>query len=422
MRNLAFILADELRTDVALHTKYPFVRTPNLDKLREEGITMSNAFTQYPICCPSRASIMTGKYPQQVGVLSNKHNIAPDEQTWGHFLSSLEYDAVTFGKTHRMNPGFDCHPTPGSRKSLGITNRGYMLDSETITGTFSKPKEEHHDFLVAKEFDEFLAHRDGRKPFAAFIGFLSPHPPLYPPREFDNLYSPEDIELPLVGENELLTKPTMQQKHARKIWLSHSEQVRKEIIAKYMALVTQVDECVGNVIRSLEERDLLDETIVIVTADHGDQLGEHNLLGKFHNFYEASLRAPLFFRLPGKERARVEVDQFVEMVDIYPTFCELMGIDPPDGIAGRSFTRAFTDPGYVHKEYVHSMIENGQMIRTQEWKLACYHNDRGEQYNLIDDPDEAKNLYEDPDFSEIRNQLKDEMVRHMIRYRYRNTR
>jgi arylsulfatase A-like enzyme len=417
MKNVVMILADELRKEVATHERYPFVKTPNLDRIRKEGITFHNCFSQYPVCGPSRASLMTGKYPHQLALLHNKCLIPPEERTIGHHMKDLGCDAVAMGKTHGQNPGFDLYPEPEALASLGTLNMGYRASSEQITGTFRGGKENHYDYVVTRQFEKFLRQRDQNRGFFAFIGFHAPHPPLYPPEELKDLYKPEAIELPEADEREFDSKPVMQREASEWRWLIHPESVRRQMVACYLALVTLIDECVGRVTASLEKAGLLEETILLVTSDHGDLLGDHNMLGKFDCFYEGSLRVPLFMRLPGAEHAGGEVDQLIEMVDIYPTLCELAGAPCPQDIEGRSFTETFGNEDYEHRELIHSMNDKGQMVRTKEWKLACYPEDRGELYHLAEDPEERVNLYEAEGLLAVRERLEREILNHLITFR-----
>ena len=418
MENLVIVMADEARKDIATHEYYSFVRMPNVDRLRQEGITVHNCFSQYPICCPSRASFNNGKYPHQFGMWNNRSRFPEEEQTLGHHLASLGYDAVAFGKTHAMNPGFRSHRYD-IRATMGYDNHGSAVDSEHAVGTFEGDVETYCDFVAVNQFDEYVRNeRAAGKPFVAFVGIYAPHPPWYPPPEYAEMYDPTSIELPEVVEGEPATKPRIQA-IPRERWTCHPVEVQKKIIACYLGMMTLFDHCVGRVLGTLEETGLLEETVVVVTSDHGDQLGEHDMIGKFHNLYEGSLRVPLFLRLPGRQHAGVETDQLIEMIDVYPTLCELLHIPEPaepHEPAGVSFARAFADPDYQHRKYVHSMIEDAQMVRTDEWKLVFHANDRCELYNLQTDPREVRNLYgsQDEVCKTIKVKLKDEMLRHLI--------
>jgi arylsulfatase A-like enzyme len=444
MKNLVFLLCDQLRADIAYHEKYPFVQAPHLDQLRAEGVTFRNTFCAFPVCGPSRASLMTGRYPTQHGVLNNRSMLPPEERTLGHHLADLGYDTIALGKTHGQNPGFRRMAEPPLEKTLGIREWAYfkgLSNYETkVTGgnlqplldTFNAGKENHYDFILTRQFGDFLERRKPERPFAAFVGFHTPHPPLVIPKEFVELYPAEAITLPQVDDLELQTKPAIQK--VSQGWRMASPETRRRMIAAYLALTTYLDECVGRVVELLQTRGLLEETLLVFTSDHGDQLGEHNLLGKFNMFYEGSLRAPLIVRLPSGDYAGFESQHLVEHIDLYPSICDWLDVPQPTQLAGKTLNPIFTNPGYPHREYVHcSLVETrahqvdapgsgehsvqGEMIRSQRWKLACYDRACGELYDLQNDPDERRNLYGDPAFSEIKLMLLEEMLKHTLHFR-----
>lgn len=415
--NILIIMADEIRADVVLHAKYPFVRTPNLDRLRAHGTTFRQAFCQTPTCCPSRGSFTTGKYPQELGLYNHGCVLPPEEKTMGHWFAENGYDAVAFGKTHNMNPGFRS-VTYEIGQTMGTSNHGYKVTDDTATGVFNGPKDDFCDFVACRQFDDYLTSQDRGKPFLAFVGIYSPHPPLYPPAEYASLYSPDSIELPPDDEAEWATKPQMQGV-PRQRWHAVNEETRRRIVATALGMTTLVDDCVGRLLDTLEREGELDSTIIVFTSDHGDQMGEHGMLGKFFNFYEASLRVPLIMRGPGIAAGK-DRDQLVELTDVYPTLCDLTGIArpvAPNELSGRSLDTILQDPDTPHRDYVHCMIEKAHMVRTDHYKCAVYEEDRGELYDLQADPMATNNLYDNPAVRDTQLELTTEIVRHLTRHR-----
>lgn len=459
--NIVFIMADELRSDICLHENYPFVKTPNLDWLRREGATFTNAFCQTPTCCPSRGSAMTGKYPQELGLYNHSCGLAPEERTMGHHFADHGYDSAAFGKTHNMNPGFTSH-TYDIRATMGSTNHGYNVTDEDAVGAFEGDTEEFCDFVAIRQFHEYLASRDATRPFLAFVGLYSPHPPLYPPVEYATMYDPRDIELPPHFEEEAATKPAAHET-PRYRWRHLQPDTQRKIIATVLGMTTLVDDCVGRILASLRQHGLAENTIVVFTSDHGDQMGEHMMLGKFFNTYEGSLRVPLFMRLPitrgdftesagatsstippgshPTEQARhaghaptsaapgptsavgVRFDQLVELVDLYPTICELTDVPTPEGphsLSGTSLLPLVAGAATDHKPYVFSMIEHAHMVRTDRYKLVQSDEDTSELYDLAEDPAERYNRYGDRAYRDVMLELETELVRHLIRHRPAN--
>ena len=418
MPNLVLIMSDQARKDVLFHDKYPFVRTPNVDALRAEAVSFGNCFANYPVCVPSRAALITGRYPHQVGVLHNTHRLPTGERDLGHHLSAHGFDCVAFGKTHATNRGFRS-VTYDTAATMGFGNHGYLEDPDRITGVFEGPVEEYCDFVACRQFDHYLRSRSAGAPFAAFVGIYAPHPPLYPPREYAGLYSADRIELPprpSARDNE--ARPSIQGVPRRR-WDAYPDAARRRVIAAYLALITLLDDCVGCIVASLRAAGKLDDTLVVLVSDHGDQLGEHGMAGKMGNLYEASIRVPLVIRLPGAAHAGTDRQQLAEMVDLFPTVCDLLGVPHPAGpqaLAGRSLAPVVADPGAAHREVVHAMVREGQMARTESLKLNFYADEPGELYDLAGDPEEMVNRYDDPAYRDRRNQLLAEITRFLIRY------
>ena len=424
MPNLVLIMSDQARKDVLYHDKYPFVRTPHIDSLRTEAVTFHNCFANYPVCVPSRASLITGRYPHQVGVLHNTHRLPDGERDLGHHLAAHGYDCVAFGKTHGVNRGFRS-VTYDKVAAMGFDNHGYLEDPDRITGVFEGPAEEYCDFVACRQFDDYLRGRAGGAPFAAFVGIYAPHPPLYPPREYAGLYSPDRITLPpRPSARDNAARPSIQGVPRRR-WDAYPDATRRQVIAAYLTLITLLDDCVGRILASLRATNTLDDTLVVLVSDHGDQLGEHGMAGKMGNLYEASIRVPLVIRLPDTAHAGADRQQMVEMVDLFPTICDLLSVPRPDGVqalAGRSLVPVLADPGaagiagIVHRRIVHAMLLEGQMARTERLKLNFYADEPGELYDLADDPEETMNRYDDPAYRDRRHEMLAEITHFLIRY------
>jgi arylsulfatase A-like enzyme len=424
--NVLLIHVDELRADIAFHTagesyagSLPNVAWPNLDRLRREGVTIRNAFCNFPICVPSRASFITGKYPRQLRVYNNHGNLPADEPTLGHRLSEVGYETVALGRTHRQHRGFHKWPEVDGASAFGYGSHSSRCPSHEVVGVYDGDPEEQHDLRTARQFAEFLGGRDASRPCAAMVGFMAPHPPWYPPRAFAGRYRPDDIVLPTQPEGVWRQKPRMQRIPAEKGWLCHEPEVRRRMAAAYLDLCTYADSCLGEVLTALDRVDALDRTVIAFFADHGEQLGEHDMLGKFHNFYEGSLRTPLVWRLPGGAHAGLELASMVELVDLVPTLLDFAGVGEGEDLPGRSLRPLFAHPEATHREAVHAMIESGEMVRTERWKLAIYSGDEvgGELYDLRADPREHRNLFFDPAHTAVRERLLGRIARHMLSFR-----
>jgi len=424
--NLLILHCDELRHDLFRHRRYPVCHTPNLDRLIAQGTSFDQAFCQYPTCVPSRASFITGLYPQQLGVFHHGFTIPDAVPTLGDHLSAAGYEAVAFGRTHSQDKGFRRFPARSGKAAYGSDRPGFHADSDTITGTFRGPIEEHHDKAAALQFAQWLRRRGDERPYVAMMGFMSPHPPLYPPLEFAGRHDPDAIGLPSGFETELAAKPGKQGYLSRTRWLCHPEEVRRKIVARYLDMVEYLDTCVGDVLAAVEETG--GETLIVFLADHGEMLGEHGMIGKWFSLYDDVIRVPFLFHHPGRIPAGMASDELVELVDLVPTLLDFAGVEIPASLPGRSLAPLLRgDPLPNPRDAVFSMIETARMIRTPEWKLAVhagrgsrgyerslFSDGEGELYDLRSDPGEKHNRYADPECREIRARLAVRLVEHEI--------
>lgn len=439
IKNVLFILSDQMRADVAYHEKYPFVQTPNLDQLRAEGVTFRAAFCQSPVCGPSRASLMTGRYPQQHGVTNNRCLLLPEERTIGHHLRDHGFRVAAYGKTHGQNPGFHVAAEPALVPGLGTSTWGPYkkppVDTKTSTreiepliGVYDRPFDEHFDFAVARQASEFIRSQTHDEPFFLFVGLHGPHPPFLPPREFADLYTVDQIDLP-PADPPSERRPALQLAH-RRGWQSLTEDEQRRLSAAYLAQVSHVDAAAGRVLEAVDENGLSDETLVVFLSDHGEQLGEHGIIGKFNNFYDASARCPLVLRSPGLGNPGSDSSSLVELVDLYPTVCDLLGIPVPARIYGRSLAGLLEEPAEQHREVVSSFLESkavhevgadectpftrGMMIRSHTWKLNLYSDNSGELYHIASDHDELRNRFDDADVREVQLELTGMLARRSL--------
>ncbi len=445
MTNIIIIMVDQMRADVAYHEKYDFVQLPNLDEFRQESVTFDAAFCNYPVCAPSRASVYTGRYPQQTGVLNNRCMLPSDERTMGHHFRDLGYDVVAFGKTHGQNPGFLQVPEPPIEPSLGSRFWGWYASQsmteavksksdqpEPIMAPFEKSIEEHYDYRVTAQVEAYLSARESDQPFLLHIGIHTPHPPLIPPENVAGMYADELIDLEDVTPELADTKPAMQRATGKEFRQTPIH-LREQMIRTYLELNTHVDHVLGRLMSTFRSTGVLDNSIIVFVSDHGEQLGEYEMLGKFNNFYDSSMRVPLIVRVPDSQNVGMTSSALVELVDLYPTLCEMADVPKPPLLAGYSFVANFDDPEQEHRKFVfgslveksaHSarvagseqVFDSGAMIRNERYKLAMYASDYGELYDLIDDPTEKVNLYNQPAYQQIKLDLFEELLSHILSY------
>lgn len=441
--NILWLCTDQQRYDTINALGNSLIHTPNLDQLVSEGVTFSNAFCQSPVCTPSRASFLTGRYPRTSRCRQNGQQMPSDEILLPKLFADAGYRCGLAGKLHlascsdqkiekRIDDGYhdflwSHHPQPDwgddnaysaslSRKNLTWDELYNSPPSGSDYWKNGIPTPHHQTTWCADETIDFFEENNGRPWFFSFNCF-APHHPFDPPAEFLDRYPPDKMPLPKYREGELTNKPTFQQLDSE--WAHNSpgefhtgamtDQDRREVCAAYYGMCEHIDHEVGRILAALEKSGQADNTLVIFMSDHGEMLGDHGIYFKGPHFYDEAVRVPLIMRLPGKYQAGREVNGLVELLDIAPTILEAAGIDPPPArLQGKSLIHQLTgeaDPeahrDFVFSEYYNSWTHGnayGTMLRTASEKLVVYHGTgQGEYYNLESDPDEFDNRFSDPE-------------------------
>ncbi|HUT92024.1 MAG TPA: sulfatase-like hydrolase/transferase [Thermoguttaceae bacterium] len=445
--NVLWICTDQQRFDTIRALGNGRINTPNLDRLVEGGVTLTRAFSQSPVCTPSRAAFLTGRYPRTTGCRQNGQAIPARERLITRMLADVGYACGLSGKLHlsscaggrveqRIDDGYaefhwSHHPQPDwpeNAYTQWLASRGRSWD-ELYTGPATPyvkhgvPAEYHQTTWCAERAVEFI-RRNRDRPWLFSFNCFDPHHPFDPPAEYLERYRPEDMPLPKFRPGELDNKPDYQKLDHE--W-AHNEpgyfhvggmtdDDRRQVTAAYYAMVELIDAQVGRMLAALEETGQLATTIVLFMSDHGEMLGDHGIYLKGPHFYDEAVRVPLVLSWPGRFRAGLRADALVELVDLAPTLLEAAGLDVPAAMQGRSLLPLLTgeaDPS-VHRDAVYSEYYNawthkhsyGTMLRTRHEKIVVYHGvDQGELYDLDEDPDEFDNLWDRPDRAAMKMRL-----------------
>lgn len=431
--NVLFIISDDLRTELGSYGS-TLAKTPNIDALASQGVRFDRAYCQFPLCNPSRSSMLTGRYPTTTGVLGNRQWFGvthPEFVSLPRYFKQHGYTTIRAGKIfhggmddteawtiggeerffgegatapvprqHRDEPLADGEGKPALTKQQR-SDRWIVLEGG---------REKSGDHRVADRAIRYLKeHAD--EPFFLGCGFSKPHSPPEAPRRFYDMFDDDDIELPV----DFAERPTVPEGFPAGsirpanadlfIGRDASPREAKEMIRAYLASTAWMDWNVGRVLSALDEQGLRDKTIVVFWGDHGYQLGEKGKWSKAGSLWEQGIRVPLVIHDPraaGNGRACPRV---VEAIDIYPTLVELCGLPAADGLDGVSLSPLFDDPQTAwHRPAYTVWSENGQTlhgvsVRTERWHYAEF-LERGAGRMLIDpenDPHELTNLADKPE-------------------------
>lgn len=448
--NILFIMVDEMRWNAMSCAGNPIVKTPNLDRLAQRGTRFATAYTCAPICTPSRYSFFTGRYSHVHGSTDNQTPLREGQILLPAILKHYGYETAISGKLHFIPSNVDydfdyfwsfANEGPGklprwpedlARKHPELRGRGLVPGSQPYPddplgkdlGKLAYPKEDYQTFWITDRALEFLRVRNREKPFFLFVSYLDPHSPSHLPDPYWAMFNPKDMPVPPIPK-------TIKKERASEIaegrapqagrHLIDNEEMARALTASYYATVKMVDDEVGRLLKQLEAAGLMDNTIIVFTADHGNMLGD---LGRWFKgvMHEGSTRIPLMIKAPNTgpfaaqfNRGKV-IPEIVENIDVMPTLCEMIGKPlPHQGIQGKSLAGLVsgTETQWKNRAFAE---RGGMMVRTSQYKLI--HNDsRGvrkgegeyELYDLIKDAAEEHNLIADPNYAKVVGELKTQL-------------
>ena len=429
--NFLIIMTDEHGPMFSGTHGHPLVETPNMDRLAKSGVTFDNAYCNHPICVPSRASFMTGRYSHHIGVWDNATPLALDALTWPYLLRAHGYDAVLAGKMHLIGPD-QLH---GFREQLAVDLHAQLrlgvypwdeairpieppprADLVTQAGPGTTRAIAADDQAEAAALAYLCDPARKAQPFALCVGFIAPHFPLIVPEPYFSRYYPERCDLPTrpASGNAEVTPATRRLQVAYG-YLDHTEEEIRRARAAYYGLVSYVDDKIGRLLDCLGACDLAENTVVMHTSDHGEMLGAHDLWGK-SCFYEESARIPLQIAGPGIAVGR-RVREAVSLVDVGATILDLAGFSAEARASGQFDGQTLrpalgVEPGAlndeVFAEYTARGTDRGRaMLRTSRWKLCYGHGEppEVELYDLEADPHEFNNLAGQPASRDVQADL-----------------
>ena len=424
--NLLFIWTDEQRCDTMAVYGNKKIHAPNLNKLASKSFVFKRAYVTQPVCTPSRSSVMTGLWPHTSGVYRNNLPLPEEVPCIPEIINDTDYRTAHMGKWHL---GDEIFPQHGFEEWVSIEDMywkrytkvrdrehamsdyydhlislGHKLNGKRFARHYaaklpfeqSKPK-----FLERRACDFLRRHRG--EPFVLYINFLEPHMPFTGP--FDNEHDPAQVDLPSNFNDPLEdNEPEVYRRKKKKTMREYGgdEKHFRELIARYWGLVTEVDTCVGEILKTLDELGLADDTIVVYTSDHGDMMGAHQMVTK-GVMYEESARIPWLMRVPWMGCKQNVIEQPVSHIDLMPTLLDVMGTKAPGHLQGQSLVPLMKG-GKVAEDHVFIEWNVGKgpelnvpvrtVVSPDGWKLSLFAGDKNQLFNLNVDPGETRNLFD----------------------------
>ncbi len=459
--NIILIITDQQRFDSINALGFPWVDTPNLDCLVQDGTSFDNCFITAPSCAPARASLFTGYWPHVTGVLQNADLW---RHSWVERMADAGYHCVNIGKMHSFP-----YETPlGFHERYVVENKDRYLEGRYYFDEWDKalrargevkqqrelyrkwpgyreslgafdwklPADLHPDFFVGDMARWWLESYPQTQPLFLQVGFPGPHPPYDPLPEYARPYLERELPLQELCQEDLDGQPSpFKQLREHNFTTDHDAVVhlpqptraqRHRQRAYYFANVTMIDEKIGQLMQTLDEQGYLENSIVIFTSDHGDCLTDHGHSQKW-TMYDTIMRVPLIVWAPGRVDAGLRIPGMCQLMDVGRTVLELAGVTPPSDMQAEPLMpalRAETLPDWrprdlVFAEHPADGIYEGPymtMVRSRDWKLVHFlDSDEGQLFDLRNDPDEFHNLWDEPAFAAHKHELLDAMLDWRIR-------
>jgi len=462
--NVLLITTDQMRRDHMGCEGNPVIRTPALDRLAGDGVSLRRAYVNNPVCMPNRASLATGRLPANHRCWANGIDLPDEERTIADVLGEHGYRTALLGKPHfritalpfdKAPRGLECGPaweqginqpswcgpyygfqyvqlTVGH--GYANLNRAHLCEwvkrhcPQALAGQFKwdmspsgepecftplYPHQAHSSNWLGQIGGDYLRDRAAdRQPFLLWVSFPDPHHPFCPPKPYDTMYDPSSVPMPRLGEGALAGKPP----HYKSRGLSEA-QIR-DIIARTYGMISLVDENIQRLLDVLDQTKLADNTVVIFTSDHGDLMGDCGMTHKGPWLLEGLVNVPMIWRVPGG-RGGQRLDGLFSTCDIASTILALLGIDVPramDGLAQAELVRggaAARQEAYI--EYRTPQGDNLRAIVTSRHKLVYYAGQPyGELYDMTAELPDERNLWAEPASAAVRAKLTQRLLDSLI--------
>ncbi len=434
--NVLFLMTDQHHRESFGHATSRDLETPHLDRLAAEGVRIERTYVQSPQCVPSRMSLNTARYIQSHGTMWNGYPLRADLPTVAQPFKAAGYATAAFGKMHISRVWLKSHGWDTVDLDHAAYLRKHGFDKADIrkpagwgqraapannwwTGSSNVPADRSFAAWATESAEAFIRkHRE--QPFYLTVSYYGPHSPWMPPAPYDTLYDPAKIRLPPTRADDEADKPSLLARHIT-VGKQQPDGAQRNMIAKYYGLVGLIDHHIGRLLKLLDDLDLAEDTLVVMTSDHGEMLGEHHICGKGFYLYDANTATATLIRWPGRVRAGVRSDALVESIDIPATILDLVGLPALEGAQGESFKGILTGEKEKHRTFVHSAMRHPAdrlgyvaMVADRDAKLMAYHADGQRGHLLFDlkkDPGELINVADVDSYAGTHARLQAEMDR-----------
>ena len=423
--NLLYIHSDQHSPAVLHCYGDPLVQTPNLDALAARGVLFTDVYCPSPVCVASRMAILAGRHPHEIECWTNHDILSSAVPTLAHAMGAGGYRPVLIGRMHARGPD-QLHGYAerlvgdhGANYSKGGAPKNGLVSVQNA-GSGQSSYQVHDEDVTAAAIDYFnrlgVSKRSGQpvEPFSLSIGFMLPHMPFVARRQDYQLYrnriAPPQHPEPFSAD----LHPFLQWWRQHSGWDAATDEEILNARAAYWALVTRLDLMIGQILTALRTNDLEDNTLILYTSDHGEQVGEHGLWSK-RTFYETSVKVPAILSWPGHLTEGLRCERVLSSLDLNATMLDALECPPLPHASGRSaldlvrgqdaawediaFSEYCLDEGHYHR-----------MIRRDQWKLNYYHGQEPQLFDLRQDPHELRDLARDPDCREMRRELEEKVL------------
>lgn len=417
-RNMIFILSDDHRYDfMSFMGKPSFLKTPNLDRMAHDGAYVQNAFVTTSLCSPSRASILTGQYAHNHGVVDNISKVPEETIFFPHYLQEIGYETAFIGKWHMGEDVHSDEPRPGFDYWISFRGLGHYHDPQLNINGKRVKHEGYSTDILTKYAIEWL-QKDRGKPFFLFLSYKAVHSLFKPAKRHLDKFAQATPEYPQSMAN------TDKNYKGKPAWLRAQRDTYHGLdfmyygaidydtfYRRYCETLLGLDENIGRVIEYLEDSDKSQSTLLFYMGDNGFSFGEHGIIDKRH-MYEESIRIPLLVHCPEIIKPGTKITQMIQNIDLAPTMLEAAGLETPEYMDGKSFLPLVKGKEipwrdvilyeyYWERTFPYTPTMHG--IRTDRYKYIHYYGiwDTDEFYDLQNDPDEMHNLIDSPQHREL---------------------